>query len=109
MVDLSAWLEIVALAHDLIVWTQALALDGESLIQESLERLRGSLTVFIVAHCISTLDSCERVLVLLEGRVDAFDSSDRLHTASEYYRTTRAMAGMVAPAGAAAQAGSPIR
>ena len=33
------WLEIVALAHDLIVWTQALALDGE-LAKAEPKRLR---------------------------------------------------------------------
>jgi ATP-binding cassette subfamily B protein len=67
--------------------TSALDSRSESLIQESLERLRGSLTVFIVAHRISTLDRCERVLVLLKGRVDAFDSSDRLQNSNDYYRS----------------------
>ena len=33
------WLEIVALAHDLIVWTQALTLDGE-LAKAEPKRLR---------------------------------------------------------------------
>ena len=64
------------------------ALDGrsESLIQESLERLRGSLTVFIVAHRMSTLVAADRILVLVSGRLQAFGAPERLRVDNDYYR-----------------------
>ncbi len=54
--------------------TSALDPHSERLIQESLEGLRAHMTLFIIAHRMSTLDICDRVMVILDGRLDAFDA-----------------------------------
>ena len=72
--------------------TSALDPHSERLIQESLAALKGELTLFVVAHRMSTLDMCERVLVIVDGRLEAFDTADRLQLDSSYYRSASALA-----------------
>jgi len=66
--------------------TSALDLRSESLIQESLARLRGSLTLFVVSHRLSTLTACDRVMVMRSGRVEAFGSSAYLERNNDFYQ-----------------------
>jgi ATP-binding cassette, subfamily B, bacterial len=67
--------------------TSALDPHTEHAIQESLGTLKHELTVFIVAHRMSTLSICDRVMVILDGRCEAFDTASALETDSRYYRT----------------------
>ena len=55
--------------------TSALDPTSERLIQESLTALKHELTLFIVAHRLSTLDICDRVMVIVDGRLAAFDTT----------------------------------
>jgi len=57
------------------------------LIQASLEELRQELILFVIAHRISTLDICDRVMVVVDGRLEAFDTASALHVSSDYFRT----------------------
>jgi ABC-type multidrug transport system fused ATPase/permease subunit len=66
--------------------TSALDPRSEALIQESLESMRSQLTLFIIAHRMSTLTICDRVMVVLNGTIDAFDSLQELTASNEYYR-----------------------
>jgi ABC-type multidrug transport system fused ATPase/permease subunit len=70
--------------------TSALDPHAEQLIEESLRGLRGKLTLFIVAHRIATLDVCERVMVIVSGRLDAFADVADLSNTNPYYRSTAA-------------------
>jgi ATP-binding cassette subfamily B protein len=72
--------------------TSALDPQSETLIQESLTGLREELTLFIIAHRMSTLDICRRVMVILDGRLAAFDTIDLLKEHSAYYRSASALA-----------------
>jgi len=72
--------------------TSALDPHSERLIQDSLETLKGKLTLFVVAHRMSTLQMCERVMVIVDGRLEAFDAVDRLRLNSSYYRSASALA-----------------
>jgi ABC-type multidrug transport system fused ATPase/permease subunit len=67
--------------------TSALDPRAEQLIQESLLGLKDKLTLFIVAHRMSTLDICERVMVILGGRLDAFERPEELRSKNAYYRS----------------------
>ena len=67
--------------------TSAFDPHAESLIQESLADLKQTLTLFVVAHRMSTLDICERVMVIVAGRLDAFDDVKALSRDSAYYRS----------------------
>jgi ATP-binding cassette subfamily B protein len=81
--------------------TSALDPRTERAIQDSLGALKHELTMFIVAHRMSTLDVCDRVMVIFDGRLEAFDTASALKTDSRYYRTaTRLTAAASAPSSA---------
>ncbi|MET0460902.1 MAG: ABC transporter ATP-binding protein, partial [Ilumatobacteraceae bacterium] len=57
---------------DLIVLdepTSAIDAESEALVRASLAALRGRVTVVVIAHRASTLDGCDRVLVVDRGRL----------------------------------------
>jgi len=72
--------------------TSALDPHSETLIQESLAGLRHELTLFIIAHRMSTLDICDRVMVIVDGRLVAFDTTDLLERENSYYRSASLIA-----------------
>ncbi len=72
--------------------TSALDPNSEMLIQESLSALRDEMTLFIVAHRMSTLDVCRRVMVILDGRLAAFDTTTLLQSENAYYRNASLLA-----------------
>jgi ATP-binding cassette, subfamily B, bacterial len=72
--------------------TSALDPHSEALISESLTALKSELTLFIIAHRMSTLDMCDRVMVIVDGRLVAFDTKARLQEHNTYYRHASALA-----------------
>lgn len=66
--------------------TSALDLEAEEIVRQTLETLQGHATIFIVAHRLSTLSICGRLLVLSDGRVEAFDTSTSLARHEGFYR-----------------------
>lgn len=79
---------LAARPHVLVLDEPTSALDpySERLIGESLDALRSELTQIIVAHRMSTLDTCDRVMVVLGGRMVAFDTKAHLQEHDPYYR-----------------------
>ena len=71
--------------------TSALDPRSETLIQESLTALKHKVTLFIVAHRMSTLDICDRVMVILDGHLDAFDTIALLTKTNPYYRSASSL------------------
>src|SRR5205814_8684870 len=67
--------------------TSALDPHSETLIQESLTALRSELTMFTIAHRMSTLDMCDRVMVILGGGLLAFATRAVLQEEHCYYRS----------------------
>ncbi|MGE5280915.1 MAG: ATP-binding cassette domain-containing protein [Chloroflexota bacterium] len=74
--------------------TSALDPHTERTIQGSLATLKSELTLFVIAHRMSTLDICDRVMVIVDGRLEAFDTASALHVNSSYFRTA---SGLTAP------------
>ncbi len=72
--------------------TSALDPNSEALIQESLKALKHELTLFIIAHRMSTLDICDRVMVIQDGQLMAFDTIASLQQHNSYYRQASAFA-----------------
>jgi ABC-type multidrug transport system fused ATPase/permease subunit len=72
--------------------TSALDPHSETLIQESLSALADELTLFIIAHRMSTLDTCDRVMVIMDGRLVAFDTKELLQEQNHYYRSASLIA-----------------
>lgn len=79
--------------------TSSLDPHSEQLIQQSLLNLQHKLTLFVVAHRMSTLDVCERVMVVVDGRLEGFDAASALRNESAYYRSATAVASGVLPSG----------
>jgi ATP-binding cassette, subfamily B, bacterial len=85
----------ICLARALVARPQVLILDeptsaldpqSEALISESLMAIRSNLTLIVVAHRMSTLEMCDRVMVILDGRMAGFDTKDALQRDNNYYR-----------------------
>jgi ATP-binding cassette subfamily B protein len=72
--------------------TSALDPHSETLIQDSLTGLKSELTVFIIAHRMSTLEMCDRVMVVVGGRLVAFDTMALLQRNNSYYQTASLIA-----------------
>jgi ABC-type multidrug transport system fused ATPase/permease subunit len=74
--------------------TSALDPSSEAAIQESLTALKHEeeMTMFVIAHRMSTLDICDRVMVILDGKLVAFDTIEYLRAHNSYYRTASAIA-----------------
>ncbi|MCW3068151.1 MAG: putative transporter permease/ATP-binding protein [Solirubrobacterales bacterium] len=72
--------------------TSALDPHSEALIQESFTALKSELTLFTIAHRMSTLDMCNRVMVILDGRLVAFDTKAVLEEENQYYRSASLLA-----------------
>ena len=79
--------------------TSALDPHSEALLQDSLSSLAGEVTLFIVAHRMSTLKRCDRVMVIADGRLDAFDTIACLQRNNSYYRSALALAAATSVAG----------
>lgn len=72
------------------------ALDGESeaAVQRTLESLRGHVTMVLVAHRLSTLSICDRLVILRDGEVAATGTAEDLAESSPYYREALRLAGL---------------
>lgn len=74
--------------------TSALDVRSEALIRAALTELRGRTTVVIVAHRMSTLDICDRILVIEDGHATAFDTPANLYRSNSFYRNAMAISGI---------------
>jgi ABC-type multidrug transport system fused ATPase/permease subunit len=73
---------------DVIVFdepTSALDVHSEAVILDTLVKLKGRITTFIIAHRLSTLNMCDRVMVLRNGIVQSFDAPKALAEHDAYY------------------------
>ena len=75
--------------------TSALDVRSEALIRQSIADLKGTATVVIIAHRISTLDVCDRILILDRGRVSAFDTPAALRRDDPAFREILALSGLI--------------
>ena len=72
------------------------ALDGQSeaLIRDAIAALRGQVTIIVIAHRMSTLDMCDRIMVIEQGQLTALDSPETLRASSAFYRRALTVAGI---------------
>jgi ABC-type multidrug transport system fused ATPase/permease subunit len=75
--------------------TSALDARSEALIRDAIARLKGKATVVIIAHRLSTLNMCDRIMVVEDGQVTGFDTPVLLHADSSFYQGAMAAAGIV--------------
>ena len=84
--------------------TSALDLISEARLQGTLDDLRGTVGLIIVAHRLSTVSRCDKILVLRAGRCEAYDGHLQLLETSAFYRDAVELS-MLRPAAADALAG----
>lgn len=65
--------------------TSALDLASEDAIRLTLESIKGEMTLVVVAHRLSTLRACDKVLVIDAGRVEAFDDRATIESNNEFF------------------------
>jgi ABC-type multidrug transport system fused ATPase/permease subunit len=84
---------LVARPDMLVLDEPSSALDprSESLLQESLRSLAERVTLVIIAHRLSTLEICNRVMVVVDGRLEAFDTPMNLLKENAYYQFATAV------------------
>src|SRR5262249_15139798 len=74
---------------DLLVFDEATAaLDGQTErdLTRAIESLHGKKTLLIIAHRLSTVRSCERLVFLRNGRIEAHGTFDELVERSAHFR-----------------------
>jgi ABC-type multidrug transport system fused ATPase/permease subunit len=66
--------------------TSALDNDTQSKIQESIEKLKGSRTMIIIAHRLSTVINCDRIIILKNGTIDDIGTHEELLARNAEYQ-----------------------
>jgi ABC-type multidrug transport system fused ATPase/permease subunit len=61
--------------------------ESESLIKRSLEEFVKDCTLFIIAHQFSTIQKVDRILVMNQGKVEAFGTHSELSAISPTYKS----------------------
>jgi ATP-binding cassette subfamily B protein len=74
--------------------TSALDVHSEHLIRTTLLGLKDRMTVIVIAHRLSTLDICDRIMVIQDGELMGFDTPDALERSSDFYREALILSGM---------------
>jgi ABC-type multidrug transport system fused ATPase/permease subunit len=74
--------------------TSALDVRSEHLIRTTLEGLKDRMTVIVIAHRLSTLDICDRIMVIQGGRLMGFDTPANLEESSDFYREALHLSGL---------------
>ena len=74
--------------------TSALDPRSEALMRETMAELRTRATVFVIAHRMSTLTICDRIMVIFDGQIQGFDTPATLEQGSAFYREALKLSGM---------------
>lgn len=77
--------------------TSALDPRSEDLLRTTLEGLREQMSVVIIAHRMSTLEICDRIMVIEDGRIIAFDTPSNVALSSDFFREALDFSGMTQP------------
>jgi len=75
--------------------TSGLDLASEEAVRVTLEGLKGQVTLVIVAHRLSTLRICDRVVVINHGTIEASGAREELEAGNAYYAEAVRLAKLV--------------
>jgi ATP-binding cassette subfamily B protein len=73
--------------------TSALDMKSESVIRDTIAELQGEVTVVVIAHRLSTLDVCSRLMVIQDGQLKAFATPSELAANNDFYKEALNLAG----------------
>lgn len=71
--------------------TSALDMRSEALVHRTFTELKGKTTIFVIAHRLSTLNTCDRLMVLGSGHLQAFGRREEIQAESAFYRDALAL------------------
>ena len=71
--------------------TSALDMRSEALVHQTLTDLQGSVTLVIIAHRLSTLKTCDRIMVFGGGLLQGFSERAELEANNDFYRDAIAL------------------
>lgn len=74
--------------------TSALDVRSEHFIRETLLGLKHRMSVIVIAHRLSTLSICDRIMVIKDGQLKEFDTPGALEQSSDFYREALALSGI---------------
>ena len=74
--------------------TSALDVRSEHLVRTTLLGMKERATVIVIAHRLSTLDICDRIMVIQNGELKGFDTPSRLEASNDFYREALVLSGM---------------
>jgi len=66
--------------------TSALDVRSEAAVQRTLDEMTGSVTLVIIAHRMSTIRHCDRIMVIDGGRLQAFDTPEVLLQQESFFK-----------------------
>jgi ABC-type multidrug transport system fused ATPase/permease subunit len=66
--------------------TSALDLQSEALIRDALEAAKQEMSLFVIAHRLTTLAVCDRIMVLRRGRLESMGPASELLDTNDFYR-----------------------
>lgn len=74
--------------------TSALDMKSESVIRDTISALNGKVTVIVIAHRLSTLDACSKLMVIQDGLLKAFATPTELAADNDFYKEALRLAGV---------------
>ncbi len=66
--------------------TSSLDVKSETLVRATVANLAPRTTIFVIAHRLSTLSICDRIMVIREGRLQGFDEPAKLEATDPFYQ-----------------------
>lgn len=74
--------------------TSSLDAKSETLVRDTIDALRSEMSVIVIAHRLSTLDHCDRIMIIQHGSIVGFDSPANLRQSSNFYTETLKLSGL---------------
>jgi ABC-type multidrug transport system fused ATPase/permease subunit len=74
--------------------TSALDVRSEALMRDTMGDLAPAKTVFVIAHRLSTLSICDRIMVIFGGELQGFDEPAKLEASNPFFREALQLSGM---------------
>ncbi len=74
--------------------TSSIDVQTEKALQTGLNAMLKGRTSFIIAHRLSTLDICDRIMVIQGGELRGFDAPGVLEKTSDFYREALVLSGL---------------
>jgi ABC-type multidrug transport system fused ATPase/permease subunit len=74
--------------------TSSLDVKSEALVRQTLDELGHDTTVLVVAHRLSTLSICDRIMVVRDGVLQGFAEPARLEAEDSFYQEALQLSGL---------------